>query len=85
MSRKVDKYKKGLFPGAADPQAPMGACRKSAANDLPKHREIFLEVNQDVLVGRLVTSMFIGRANANSNVAKCMVQTPKSMVHGCRA
>ena len=63
----------------------MGACRYSAVNDLPKHREIFLEVNQGVLVGRLVTSMFTGRANANSNVAKCMVQTPKSMVHGCRA
>ena len=63
----------------------MGACRYPAVNDLPKHREIFLEVNQDVLVGRLVAPMFTGRANANSNVAKCMVQTPKSMVHGCRA
>ena len=46
---KADKHKKGLFPGAADPQAPMGAHRCSAVNDLPKHREISLEVNQDTM------------------------------------
>ena len=77
---KTDKYKKDLFPGTADPQALMEAYRYSAVNDLSKHKEIFLKVNQDVLVDRLVTSVFTGRANANSNAAKCMIQTLKSVV-----
>lgn len=68
---KTQKFKKDMFPNISDPQLTLEKYRVAAGtDDKVVHKEIFVRLNIEALVSRVVNVLYQGRASSASSGAK---------------